>query len=201
MTSATPQDSSARDRIVDAARALITTRSYASVGVAEICAAAGVKKGSFYHFFPSKQDLGLAVLEAYRREQGVLLQEVVRDTKTPPLERIGRIVAAIAEMQEDGFRESGRLPGCPFGNIAAELSTQDDVIRARVEQVFEGFESHLERLLREAVDRGDIAPLNTEATAQAMFAFLEGAILSAKTRNDPSLLKRVAPAVTSLRVP
>lgn len=52
-----------RQRIITSARDLIYGRSYAGVAVAEICARAEVKKGSFYHFFPSKQDLSLAVID------------------------------------------------------------------------------------------------------------------------------------------
>ena len=56
--------SNAKERLINSAIELIGTRSYNSVGVQEICEHAGVKKGSFYHFFPSKSDLTVAALDA-----------------------------------------------------------------------------------------------------------------------------------------
>ena len=55
-----------RQRIIAGARDLIYSRSYAAVGVAEICQQAAVNKGSFYYFFPSKQALSLAVIDDLR---------------------------------------------------------------------------------------------------------------------------------------
>ncbi len=54
-----------QQRILDSARELIHSRSYADVGVAAICEYAGVKKGQLLPFFPSKRDLTLAVLDGY----------------------------------------------------------------------------------------------------------------------------------------
>ena len=85
-----------RQRIIDSARELIYARSYTDVGVQQICDNAGVKKGSFYHFFPSKRDLTLAVLDQ--------LQVFFRDTilnrafaaDIPPLQRIERFFSHIS---------------------------------------------------------------------------------------------------------
>lgn len=55
--------SDARERILEAAIELIYARSYSAVGVQAICERAGVQKGSFYHFFPSKRELTLAAVD------------------------------------------------------------------------------------------------------------------------------------------
>ena len=60
--------SDARSRLIESAFALWFRRSYADVGVSEICAAAGVQKGSFYHFFPSKTDLAVAVVDEVEQQ-------------------------------------------------------------------------------------------------------------------------------------
>ena len=57
--------SNARERLIESASELWHSRSYADVGVNEICEHAGVRKGSFYHFFASKQDLALAVIDSF----------------------------------------------------------------------------------------------------------------------------------------
>lgn len=190
-----------RDRILESARRLFYTRSFADVGVAEICAEAGVKKGSFYHFFSSKQELALAMLDDYRAERGGAFLRLAQDTTLPPLERLRQFSLRIADHQEAFHRDHGIVPGCPFGNMAAELSTCDEPIRARITDVFTIFESVIESLLREAADRGDLTDIDPSATARAMLAYLEGVVLTAKTRNDPRIIRDLGPALVTLRVP
>jgi TetR/AcrR family transcriptional repressor of nem operon len=192
---------SSRERIVRTAQRLIHNRSYTDVGVAEICAEAGVKKGSFYHFFPSKRELALAILDDYLAKWGPGLKAIAQDAAVPPMERILRIALAIAERQEALHEETGHVPGCPFGNIAAELSTKDEIIRARVERIYADLETVFETLLREALARGDAPALDPRATAQAMFAYLEGILLTAKIRNTPRMIRELAPAIVKLLVP
>ena len=79
-----------RQRLIDSARDLIYTRSYTDVGVQEICDRAGVRKGSFYHFFPSKRDLTLAMLDQFQVffRNNILERAFAADI--PPLQRISR---------------------------------------------------------------------------------------------------------------
>ena len=79
-----------QQRILDSARELIYARSYADVGVAAICEHAGVKKGSFYHFFPSKRELTLAVLDAYYADLKENLIDKAFADDVPPLARLER---------------------------------------------------------------------------------------------------------------
>ena len=69
--------SDARPRILEAAARLLTSRSYASIGVAEICSEAGVPKGSFYYFFDSKLDLAKAVVDQQWSDQQAEWQKIL----------------------------------------------------------------------------------------------------------------------------
>ena len=60
--------SDARERLVESCQALMHEKGYTAVGVGEVCSRAGVNKGSFYHFFPSKQDLALTVIDQFGKE-------------------------------------------------------------------------------------------------------------------------------------
>ena len=66
--------SDARNRLLEGADRLFRDQGFAAVGVAQLCAAAGVNKGSFYHFFPSKQALLLEVVAAAWDETGMFRQ-------------------------------------------------------------------------------------------------------------------------------
>lgn len=189
-----------RTRILSTARELFHGRSYADVGVKEICSIAKVPKGSFYHFFPSKQDLAMAVIDDMAEDwaHGFVAEAFDRDL--PPLERLDYMIDAAYYWQKAAKDIEGRMPGCLFGNLALEVSTRDDVLRAKLHAVFQKASARFHETLDEAVDAGVLAPLNTEATAQAMLAYLEGVILLAKTRNDPEVVRILGPAIKTLRI-
>lgn len=193
-------DTDTRTRILASAREMFHGRSYADVGIQEICEAARVQKGSFYHFFPSKRDLALAVIDQVADEWAHGFVAEAFDQDLPPLERLDYMVDAAYYWQEASRDPEGRMPGCLFGNLALELSTRDDVMRARLNAVFDKARDKFRVTLDEAVRTGAMAPLNTEATASAMLAYLEGVILLAKTRNDTHLILVLGPAIKTLRI-
>ncbi len=192
--------SDTKNRILSTARELFHGRSYADVGIKEICSAARVQKGSFYHFFPSKRDLAMAVIDDMAGDWAHGFVAEAFDKNLPPVERLDYMVDAAYYWQKAAHDIEGRMPGCLFGNLALEVSTRDEVLRAKLNAVFDKASSRFEQTLEEAVESGAIAPLDTRATAQAMLAYLEGIILLAKTRNDPDVVLRLGPAIKTLRI-
>jgi TetR/AcrR family transcriptional repressor of nem operon len=191
--------SNAREQIIESALALWHERSYADVGVSEICEHANVRKGSFYHFFPAKSDLAVAVLD----EQWRLFQEkiggpLLRDPDTPSLERLDRLMDSIFRFATDWHGETGQIWGCPAGNLAVELATRDETVRIRVERLFEDWTDVFRQLLDDAVADGSIPPLDTRGAARAVLAYVQGAIVLAKTANDSELLAELGPAARRL---
>lgn len=190
-----------QQRIIDAARELIYARSYADVGVAEICESAGVQKGSFYHFFPSKRDLTLAVLDAHYVSFKEQLLDRAFVTDIAPLARLERFAKLVYEFQKQVSQAAGRVLGCPAGNLANEMASHDEPIRERIDQIFQKIQVHVAQLLKEASKAGELPGVNIDATAQAMFAYFEGVMMMAKTRNDPEVLRRLLPAMAQIRIP
>ena len=189
-----------RSRILSTARELFHGRSYADVGIKEICDIAQVQKGSFYHFFKSKQDLAMAVIDDMADDWAHGFVAEAFDQALPPMERLDYMVDAAYYWQKAAKDMEGRMPGCLFGNLALEVSTRDDVIRARINAVFDKARDRFLQTLEEAVSTGAIAPLDSELTASAMLAYLEGIILLAKTRNDPDVVLHLGPALKSIRI-
>ncbi len=192
--------SDTRARILSKARELFHGRSYADVGIKEICELAQVQKGSFYHFFPSKQDLAMAVIDDMADDWAHGFVAEAFDRNLPPLERLDYMVDAAYYWQKAAKDLEGRMPGCLFGNLALELSTRDEVLRAKLNAVFDKAGARFHETLEEAVELGQIPPLDTVSTAQAMLAFLEGVILLAKTRNDPDVVLKLGQAMKTLRI-
>ncbi|MCP3665331.1 MAG: TetR/AcrR family transcriptional regulator [Gammaproteobacteria bacterium] len=194
------QRSDTKHRILTTARELFHSRSYADVGIKEICDIAKVQKGSFYHFFPSKQDLVMAVIDDMAEDWAHGFVAEAFDQNLPPMERLDYMVDAAYYWQKAAKDLEGRMPGCLFGNLALEISTRDEVVRARINAVFDKASTRFHDTLNEAVETGAIPPLNTKATASAMLAYLEGIILLAKSRNDPDVVLQLGPAIKVLRI-
>lgn len=185
--------SDAKERLIAACASLVHRRGYAAVGVDEICEAAGVRKGSFYYFFSSKRDLMLAALE---RQQAMaeshVFSVVFGESDEPPLRRLDRFFATIAEMEAAQKKRGGQVLGCPFGNIAAESAASDPHLARAADTAFCGFASFVRQTLAEAKARGDLARnVDVAEAAEAIVAYFEGIALLARARNDPSLLTRL----------
>jgi TetR/AcrR family transcriptional repressor of nem operon len=189
-----------RERIIDVAKKRFHQRSYADVGIKEICEEAHVQKGSFYHFFPSKRDLVLTVIDEFAADWADGFVGEAFDPALPPLERLDYVIDAAYYWQKSVGDIEGHMPGCLFGNLALEVSTQDDILRAKLMAVFKHAKSRFQDTLDEAIAAGMLEPLDTDATAEAMLAYLEGMILLAKAQNDPDVIHRLGPALKTIRI-
>lgn len=186
-----PRTSDAPERLVEAAKHLFYSHGYNAVGVKEICDQAGVNKGSFYHFFPSKRDLLIAVIDAQAEWLIELMQEAARP-EFSATERIRRLFTLLGRFDDTVRERVGHVVGCPFGNLAAELAAQDEEIRVKIEGVFAAGIDFIEGQLHEAVEVGEVQGVDPAEAAQAILAYLEGVHLLAATRDAPGLLEELA---------
>jgi TetR/AcrR family transcriptional repressor of nem operon len=175
--------SDAREKILTAARALIELRGYSALGVAEICKAAGVPKGSFYHFFASKEALALAVIDEHWALQ---LRDWTRvlGGAAEPLQRLRQLFEETAAAQRAGQQSCGTVSGCLFGNLSLELSNQTEAIRDRLRQIFDAQADLVDTVITEALEDGEVAVSDTREAARSIVAQLEGQVLFAKLYND-----------------
>jgi TetR/AcrR family transcriptional repressor of nem operon len=189
-----------RQLILDTASSMFHTQSYSDVGIATICERAKVSKGSFFHFFPTKQDLGVAVMEQFRERISQTLIADAFSTSYPPFERLDRFVTGIYNFQKSQTDEAGHLPGCPFGNMVMEQGTQNENLRKKAEGCLRSLANHVRNAVSDAVQSGEIEPVDEEATADAMLGYIEGIQLMAKARNDPEVIRRLGHAVKEIRI-
>lgn len=194
------QKADTRQQILDAASVLFYTHSYCDVGIVAICNEANVSKGSFFHFFRSKQDLALAVMDQFRERLGVTLLAKAFSPTYPPMERLDRFIDELYGFQKSQTEEFGHLPGCPFGNLAMEQATQNEVLRQKVDGCLRSLANYFRTAVSDAVQSGALPPVDEEATAEAMLAYVEGIQLLAKARNDPELIRSLGPIVKTIRV-
>ena len=176
-----------KGKLLQVALRLIWEASYGSVSVDEICKQAGVKKGSFYYFFPSKSDLTIAAMEAHWEEQRADLDQLF-SPQTPPLARIEAYCRYVYERQKTKSAAFGKVCGCPMVTLGAELSTQDEKIRLKTAEMMDRTASYFETAVRDAAAQGILSCDDPHAAALRLFAFAQGLLLQAKISNDTACL-------------
>jgi TetR/AcrR family transcriptional regulator, transcriptional repressor for nem operon len=190
-----------RSRLIQSAIELVLTQGYASVGVQDLCTHAGVKKGSFYHFFPSKRDLVIAALEQHWQTYQKLIKGGLcfHIVDMPALERVPRLFSALHQHYVSLKAAKQSLTGCPFGTLTMEVSAHDEALRIALERVFEQWTQVFSQVFRDAIAAGELpASANSELGGRALLAYLEGILLLVKTYDDPDLIQWLSPNRTQL---
>src|SRR5689334_20890429 len=181
---ATKKGEETRDRILAAATDLIHQRGYKATGVAEIVAASGVPKGSFYFYFASKEELGRVLLQRYREKQKEELA-LVFPADAPA-------IPTIRAFFEEGVRkmsDEGCKSGCLLGNLAAEITESED-LRKELAGVLHDLQQGLAGAVARGQATGELAQdFSPEGAADFFLSVFEGSILLAKARRDPKALE------------
>jgi TetR/AcrR family transcriptional regulator, transcriptional repressor for nem operon len=179
--------SDTREKILTAAQSLIELRGYSALGVAEICKAAGVPKGSFYYFFESKEALALAVIDEEWAQQRRDWARILGGGGEP-LERLRRLFEETQAGQLAGQQSCGTVSGCLFGNLSLELSNQTEAIRKRLQQIFDAQVDMVAAVIIEARELGQVTVPDVGEAAWSVVAQFEGQVLFAKLYNNTGRL-------------
>jgi TetR/AcrR family transcriptional regulator, transcriptional repressor for nem operon len=171
--------SNTRNRIVLSALQLFAAKGYGSTSVADVRQAADIYSGSLYHFFPGKQDLLLAVLEAYRGGIGPMLLQPAWAGVKDPIEK----VFALLGRYRASLLQTECTYGCPIGSLALELHEPDPPVRQLLAENFDGWIDAIEGCLKAA---GNRLPANIDRRELAGFVLttMEGAVMQTRTYRD-----------------
>lgn len=174
-----------RTRIVMAAMELFWAKGFNSTSIADILSRTQLNAGSLYHVFPGKQDVLIAVLEAYRDGIDENLLAPAWEGVDDPIERIFALLARYRWM----ILETDCTYGCPIGSLALELHEADPVVRALLAVNFANWAGAIERCLDAAGDRlpGD---LDKRALAEFVLTTMEGGVMQARTHRDVGYFDR-----------
>jgi AcrR family transcriptional regulator len=170
---------STKDRLVHAALMLFAEKGFGSTSVADILKAADANAGSLYHAFPTKQDLLVTVLEAYRQGIGPMLLQPAWAGVEDPIERVFALLARYRGMLE----ASECLYGCPIGSLALELHEPDPPVREGLATNFQGWVGHIQACFDAAAGR---LPAGTDTHRLAVFVLtvMEGGVMQARTHRS-----------------
>src|SRR4051794_17813578 len=158
---------------------LFWLKGYGSTSIADILSRSQVNSGSLYYFFPGKQDVLIAVLEAYRDGLGPMLLEPAWAGVDDSVERIFALLGTYRR----ALVETDCTYGCPIGSLALELHEPDPPVRALLAANFQAWVDAVEGCLRSAIDR---FPETTDLRALAELALgvMEGGVMQARTFRD-----------------
>jgi TetR/AcrR family transcriptional repressor of nem operon len=168
-----------RQRIIEAATELLWAKGYGSTSIADILSRSQVNSGSLYHFFPGKQDVLIAVLEAYRDGIGAMLFEPAWAGVDDPVER----VFALLDRYRGALVETGCTYGCPIGSLALELHEPDPPGRELLAANFRAWVDGVERQLRSVADRFRQGT-DFHALAELALNVMEGGVMQSRTFRD-----------------
>jgi TetR/AcrR family transcriptional regulator, transcriptional repressor for nem operon len=182
---------SAREKIVQAAMELFWLKGYNSTSIADLLSRTQLNSGSLYHVFPSKQDVLIGVLEAYRDGIEEMLLGPLWGHEDDPIEKIFALLNGYRTM----IVESDCTYGCPIGSLALELHEPDPQVRELLAKNFENWTDAIERCLDAA---GRRLPTDTDKRALSQFVLtaMEGGVMQARTYRDVAYFDR---AVAQLR--
>jgi TetR/AcrR family transcriptional repressor of nem operon len=173
-----------RDKLLDAAIHLIRSRGYTATRVDDICAAAKLSKGSFFHYFSSKEDLALAAAVRWNETTGGFFAAARYHESSDPLERILGYI---------DFRRSllrGELPEftCLMGTLLQETYETFPLIRDACDSSISSHAATLEADIAAAMEKYNIHPTWTAASlALHTQCVLQGAFILAKARQGPAV--------------
>ena len=178
--------SETKDRILTVGIDLFSKKGYHNVGLKEILKKAEVPKGSFYHYFESKEDFGVQVINKYSSQGLVNFQQALEDEAVSPK---NRIIGFYTNMSEHYLLKECK-EGCLMGNSSNELSDVAESFRNVIAQEFRLWQSTLEKCIAEAQDSGEIT---TDFESRMLASFVlnswEGALLRMKSEKTVEPLK------------
>ncbi|NMT63021.1 TetR/AcrR family transcriptional regulator [Marinobacter orientalis] len=176
-----------RTHILHTGADLIGQKGFGATGINAVLTTAGVPKGSFYHYFSSKNDFGLAVIDTFAQEYDTRLDQILNNTSRSCVDRLRDYFSNGLDTMTSG--EFTR--GCLIGNLGQELAGQNEIFRKRLDTIFQGWEKRFERCIEEARQAGDVdEAINPADVASFLLSGWEGAILRAKVVKSTEPMER-----------
>ncbi|HET9737244.1 MAG TPA: TetR/AcrR family transcriptional regulator [Solirubrobacteraceae bacterium] len=178
-----------RDRILDAAQRIVLERGFAATSVDAVLAAAPATKGAFFHHFPSKNDLGRALLERYAAADERLLDDFMAAAEAESDDPAEQLVAFVRRFEQAADELAPTQPGCLFVSFIYEsqlAGNENDLIATSIRH-------WRTRLLEKLEAAAELHPpaiaVDLRSLADQVFTTFEGGFILARAMHDPSHLR------------
>ncbi|ADW68806.1 TetR/AcrR family transcriptional regulator [Granulicella tundricola] len=178
--------STTREHLLEVGLRQLRTTGYTATGVKEVLDLAHVPKGSFYHYFSSKEAFVSELFDRYAKGEGERAQRVLGDTSIAPLERLRTYFEELISI----YGEPGEGAGCLVGAMSLEIADHIPKLQAQLQSMYAGWQHGIADVLRQAIKRGDLAKsTKPDALAEFILNSYEGALVRMKAEQDSSPLR------------
>jgi TetR/AcrR family transcriptional regulator, transcriptional repressor for nem operon len=174
----------ARARLIAAARSLVRRKGYAGTSVDDLCVEAGVTKGAFFHHFPSKEALGVALVEDWTETTGAMFAAHPYNSLSDPLDR----VFAYIDLRREILGQPIADFSCVAGTTVQEAFETSPALRAAAAQSITSGLEHVRGHLAAALADHPVAGVTAESLARLFQVAVQGGIILAKAEGsaDPA---------------
>lgn len=177
-----------RDKLIATSIQLMSVKGFNNTGIAEILTLADVPKGSFYHYFKSKDDLGFAIIEHYGQALRSLIGDSLAAADGSALERLRGFFESLVDYFEVDF---GRC-NCLLGNLAQELSAQNPQMRDAIFRHYRRVEDLIAESFALAKSEGELAAgADEQRLAKLLFSGWEGGLVRARLEQSAVPLREL----------
>ncbi|MEW9900807.1 TetR/AcrR family transcriptional regulator [Chitinivorax sp. PXF-14] len=177
--------SDTREHILDVGESIILGKGYAAVGLSEILATAEVPKGSFYHYFKSKEQFGVDLLGRYFSDYAARIDERFQNTALPARARL----MGYWRQWYDNQAACSCHQQCLAVKLSGEVSDLSDAMRETLKAGMNAVIERIARCIAAGIADGSLPMhLNPQQTAQTLYQLWLGASLLTKVRKEPSAL-------------
>ncbi len=181
-----PPNPEAKEKLLIAGQELVLRQGFAATAIDQVCRRAGTTKGSFFHYFASKQELGEELLRRFGAERMRFMMEGPDRGIADPRDRLFAYLDRMLEQSED----PAVLEGCLLGNIGQEMSRSNPAMRELVALGMRVWSEFVEADLREAqrkyAPRAEWDPLGV---ARHLIAVFQGGLLLVRVTGDSKVLR------------
>jgi TetR/AcrR family transcriptional regulator, transcriptional repressor for nem operon len=188
-----PRTSDAKERLLNVTIDKIWRNGVASVSVDDLCDAADVRKGSFYHYFKSKSELVVAAIDWHWAHTMRPWLDRVFSPSLSPVERFRTYFRETYARQVELKQKFGQVLGCPLCSIGSEACLNDEAIVGKVREIMSSYDRYWMTSIRDMLlDRGE--PLDrADELADTLEAFMQGVVTQARIKNDPDVVRQLEP--------
>ncbi len=180
--------------ILETGRDLFWKFSFKDISVDYICEIAEVNKGTFYRYFESKVDLCLQIIDHNYEMLIKDIFEVSFSETNDPIARYEGIIKRIYNLQKGFYENEGRCRGCPFVNLAMELTNQEESIRTKLNLVYKGIAKFFSEIYFQAEKQGKTTiRSDKDEMARKMLYVFNGSLVTSKIENKPELILEAIP--------
>ena len=181
--------SETRQALISAGVSALTEKGFSATGIDEILRKVDVPKGSFYHYFKSKEAFGVELIDHYARYFSNKLDKIFLNESRTPMQRLHDFV----DDAEVGMRRHNFTRGCLVGNLGQEMRALPPAYRELLIAVFQQWQARTAACLEAAAEAGEISPsIDCDKAAEFFWIGWEGAVLRAKLEESAVPLRRFA---------